>query len=176
MHLYPILSEMRHYFFEKARDIQNGGTEYVRSEEWLNIWWPADEHVLIKLATENKLPAFYQEAEDLLESVLEEKWAELPQAILSESILLNRSLIKLPFQTEDLTLELSYNLWEFYQAAIRGVKSPLEQKPSHYHIARTQEKWLSWEDWCREVIWYGHKKGAYLYGNSPVGPQMAGHF
>ena len=35
---------------------------------------------------------------------------------------------------------------------------------------------LSWEDWCREVIWYGNKKGAYLYGNRALEPQLAGHF
>ena len=32
------------------------------------------------------------------------------------------------------------------------------------------------DDWCREVIWYGNKKGAYLYGSNIVEPQLSGHF
>jgi len=31
-----------------------------------------------------------------------------------------------------------------------------------------------WDDWCREVIWYGNKKGAYLYTNCTVEPEIAG--
>ena len=173
---HPVLSEIRDFFLAKARDIQEGGAEYVRSEEWLNIWWPADEYIVIKLCTENKLVSFYEEATDLLNGFLENESLQLPSQLLSEAVLLNRLLFKLPFQTEDLDLELSHNLWEFYQGAIRGTKIPLEEKPCHYHIDRTREKWSSWEDWYREVIWYGNKKGAYLYGNSSLGSEMAGHF
>ena len=31
-------------------------------------------------------------------------------------------------------------------------------------------------DWCREVVWYGNKKGAYLYGNKALAKHLAGHF
>ncbi len=173
---FPTLSEIKTFFLEKARDIQEGGAEYCCSEQWLNIWWPADEYILIKLCTENKLEKFYQEAEAILAQFLKEKSLQIPQPILQEAVMLNQSLLKKPFQTEDLNLELGYNLWEFYQAAISGIKIPLEEKVSHYHIDRTTETWSSWEDWFKEVIWYGNKKGAYLYGHSVLGPQMAGHF
>ena len=173
---FPTLSEIKTFYLEKARDIQEGGAEYCRSEEWLNIWWPADEYILIKLCTQNKLDQFYQEAEAILDQFLKEKSLEIPPPILHEAVVLNQSLLKRPFQTEDLNLELGYNIWEFYQAAISGIKVPLEEKACHYHIDRTRETWNSWEDWFREVIWYGNKKGAYLYGHSVLGPQMAGHF
>lgn len=173
---FPVLTEIRNFFLDKAKDIQAGGAEYVRSEEWLNIWWPADEHILIKLSTENKLSAFYQEVTTRLTQFLQDKMVSIPSLILRETVALNQALLKQPFQTEDLDMECSYNLWEFYQAAIRGIKIPLEEKLSHYHIDRSQETWSSWEDWCREVIWYGNKKGAYLYGNASVGPELAGHY
>ncbi len=173
---HPVLTEIRDFFLEKARDIQEGGAEYCRSEEWLNIWWPADEYVMIKLCKENKLTAFYEEAAAVLDEFLEEKSLPLPGNLLQEAVFLNRALVKIPFLTEDLDLELSHNLWEFYQAAIRGIKIPLEEKMCHYHIDRTREKWTAWEDWYREVIWYGNKKGAYLYGNSSIGSELAGHF
>jgi len=59
---YPILAKVRSFFLGEARNIQNGGQEYVQSKEWLNIWWPADEYILIKLVVEDRLDAFYREA------------------------------------------------------------------------------------------------------------------
>ena len=32
------------------------------------------------------------------------------------------------------------------------------------------------DEWCREVVWYGNKKGAYLYGTTGPGPELAGHY
>jgi hypothetical protein len=89
---------------------------------------------------------------------------------------LNKSLLKRPFQKDDLRLELSHNVWQYYRAVIRGDEIPLVDNPSTYHIDRTTEAWSSWDDWCREVIWYGNKKGAYLYGNKVIETQIAGHF
>lgn len=173
---FPVVREIRRIFLDKATDIQNGGPEYSMSEEWLRIWWPTDESVLIKLYVEDKLTAFYREAQRLIERFLAERFLSLPEGLLTEAIDFNRSLLKVPFQTTDLERELSYNLWEFYQSVLIGAKIPLERKSCRYHIDRTTRSWSSLADWCREVIWYGNKKGAYLYTNNQVEPQLAGHF
>ncbi len=159
---FPVLAEIRDFFWEKARDIQNGGEEYCNSAEWLNIWWPADEYIFIKLSVEGKLEAFYREAEQLLNQFLGDRFMQIP-AILHEAILLNRSLVNQPFQTSDLTIDLSYNIWEFYQAVRQGLAIPLDQEPRRYAIDRTTNTVHNWDDWYREVVWYGNKKGAYLY-------------
>ena len=173
---FPVLAQVRGFFLDKARDIQEGGSEYCRSQAWLNIWWPADEYILIELSVEGKLDAFYREAEQVLVELLRERFVDLPRQLLHESVRLNRSLLKQPFQRDDLELELSYNIWEFYQAAICGQPMPLESRPSVYRIDRASASWGTWDDWCREVIWYGNKKGAYLYGYSSIETQIAGHF
>lgn len=161
---FPIFEEINNFFRQTAKDIQNGGEEYCKSKEWLNVWWPADEYIFIKLSVEDKLDAFYQEAKLLLTRFMDEKFISMP-LILHESIRLNRSLVNQPFQTEDLELELWHNIWEVYQAARRGVKIPLEQETRTYHIDRVSATKHSWEDWYREVVWWGNKKGAYLYKN-----------
>jgi radical SAM superfamily enzyme YgiQ (UPF0313 family) len=173
---FPILAEIRDFFGRTAEAIQNGGPEYCRSEEWLNIWWPADEYVFIKLSVEGRLGAFYREAEGLLVRVLREKSADLSALVLHEAVTLNQSLIKQPFQTEDLDLEFSHDVWECYADAVQGDPRPLQQVPARYHIDRTSERWSSWDDWCREVVWYGNKKGAYLYGRRAVERELAGHY
>jgi len=177
-HDFPVLNEVRTFFNEKSQDIQNGGMEYVHSKEWLNIWWPADEYLLIKLCVQNKLPSFYQEAEKAFTLLLRSRKTSMDPKIIHDAIVLNQSLLKLPFQTEDLDLILSYNIWEFYRSVILGHEISLDPKVSRSHVNRTNERWNSWEDWARRVIWWGNKKGAYLYGNTPVEPekQLAGHY
>jgi hypothetical protein len=172
----PTLAEVRDFFLEKARDIQESGAEYCRSETWLNIWWPADEYVFIKLSVEGKLDAFYAEAEQALAAYLAAKFLDLPKDLLHDAVKLNRSLIKQPFQTGNVDVRLAYNIWEFYQSVPRGGGCMLEEKPSTYHVDRTGSGWTSWDDWCREVVWYGNKKGAYLYTNNLVEPEIAGHY
>jgi len=161
---FPLLQEIWSFFRDEAHKIQNGGEEFVRSERWLNIWWPADEYVFIKLSAENRLAAFYGEAESLLGDLLRGRSVVLPMGLLHETIALNHALLKQPFQDCDLDIPLSWNLWEFYTAVLQGQPIALENRPHVFHVDRTSQRWHSWEDWCREVVWYGNKKGAYLYG------------
>ena len=173
---YPVLNEIQSLLVRQALDIQQGGPEYTRSEEWLNIWWPTDEYAVIKLCAENQLTQFYRESEQLLSDWLREQNLSLPSDLVHQAMALNQGLLKLPFQTEDLDLELDYNIWEFYRAVLTGRKIPLDNRPNRYHIDRTTNIWASWGEWCREVIWYGNKRGAYLYGNDSVEPQLTGHY
>jgi hypothetical protein len=172
----PVLRSVRDLFLDKARDIQRGGEEYCRSEEWLGIYWPADELALIRLCAEGRLADFFHEAGGLLSGWLKERGAPLPPEALADALRLNQALIKLPFQTQDLELEAGFNVWEFYRAAVEGRPVPLESSPRVYHIDRTSRVYGSWDEWCREVIWYGNKKGAYLYGSPAREPQLEGHF
>ena len=176
LNTFPTLAEVRSFFLEKARHIQNGGEEFCPAPEYLNIWWPADEFMFIRLVRGNKLNAFYEEAEKALLDFLQEKFIAIPPGVLHEAIELNRSLIKIPFQTQDLELALSFNIWEFYQSVLTGTAIPLEEKPNGFRIDRTSKRGSSWDDWYREVVWYGNKKGAYLYGQSPAGKEKEGHF
>ncbi len=185
---FPIFSEIQSFFKDKARDIQNGGPEYCASEPWLNMWWPADEYIFIKLCTEDKLDAFYKEAEQLLDRFMKESFIDLrselqsksiqvnTHELLCEAIRLNRALLKQPFQNEDVVLDLSYNIWEFYQSILKGTEVHLAPKRVRYHIDCASKQWLSWDEWCREVVWYGHRRGAYLYGNNTVETELAGHY
>jgi radical SAM superfamily enzyme YgiQ (UPF0313 family) len=169
---YPVLGEIREFFFDKARDIQAGGVEYCNSREWLNIFWPADEYVLIKLCRENKLAAFYAEAA----ARVAESASGVAPALLVDAIGLNHALIKLPFQTQDSVYETRYNVWDFARSVMVGERIPLVQKRTLNRIDRTSRVYTSWDEWLREVIWYGNKKGAYLYGNEAADQELAGHY
>lgn len=159
---YPQTSQIGLFLRDEAESIQKGGGEYYHSRDWLNIYWPHDEYLLIKLILKDKLEVFYTEAEFLLGEMLGEKGLGVP-TFLHESIMLNCALLKRPFQTENLTVNLSYNIYEYYKSTLIGEKITLENKPMTYHIDRTTEIWSSLDNWLREVIWYGNKRATYLY-------------
>lgn len=169
----PILSEIYKFFSNFARDIQAGRSgEYFHSEEWLDIYWPAEEYVLIKLCVENKLRAFYKEAEMVMMQFMT---PDKPIEVLLESLRLNEALIKLPFQNEDLELNLNYNIWDVYQAVLLGGTADYKSGNYSYCVDRTTERWDSWDEWCQKMVWYCNRRGAYLYGNKNPHREIAGH-
>ena len=169
----PILDEIRRFFADKAVAIQGGDEEFCQSRQWLDMGWPADELVMIQLCTEDKLSAFYEQAAAVLDGLLQREGLSGQRRLLDEAMLLNQGLIKLPFQTTDASVDLSYNLWDLYQGAIKGKRLSLLAGRFTYRIDRTTQTWLSWEDWCREVIWWGNKRGAYLYPCQRIGSKIA---
>jgi radical SAM superfamily enzyme YgiQ (UPF0313 family) len=157
-----VLTDVVSAFEKKALEIQNGGIEFCESDEWLNITWFPDELALIELSTGGKLQEFFTAAEKRLIAFAANS-ATIPPEIISQAILLNQNLMKQPFNTDDKVIECDYNLWEVYQAAIKGNSLEIEKGKYLYTVDRTSQLWDSWEDWCREVIWYGNKRGDYIY-------------
>ena len=158
-----VLADILSVFEEKAAGIQAGGSEYSKSEQWLNIAWYPDELMLIAMSAEGRVEKFYNEAEERLLSFAKDYAGMIEPEIISHAVRLNRSLLKQPFFTEDITVKCGYNIWEIYQAALRGEHAALERDGFTYLIDRTTQHWTSWEEWCREVIWYGNKRGDYIY-------------
>lgn len=159
----PIISEISSFFSNQARDIQRGKSEYCHSKKWLDIWWPADELAFIDLMAEDKVDEFYEEAKLILSDILKENDHVDYDSILSETLNLNRHLIRIPFQNTDLKIDMSYNIPEVYKGGLVSRKVPLIKEKSTYVIDRTTEKHDSWEDWTRRVVWWKNKTGDYMY-------------
>lgn len=172
---YFVLNNIRQFFVWKAKDIQTGGSEYCESKEWLNIWWPADEYVFIKLTRENQIHQFYEDCFELLSELALENNKESCLKPLKESIQLNRSLLKLPFQLDDVEVNLNYDIMSFYRTYLEQGIATLNKTPTTYKIQRSKTIYTDWNVWYKEVVWYGNKKGAYLYGNWETVYQLSGH-
>lgn len=157
------LSEIVSFLKKKAAYLQKSGFEYVASKEWLNIWWPVDEYIFIKLCAEGDLIRFYKESELALSMYLKRKGLNMPPELLKESIEINKDLIKQPFIDKDITVTLGYNILELYQKKLSGGTISLQKGIFNYMIDKTSNTWPKFEDWLRDVVWYGTKKGAYLY-------------
>lgn len=172
---FPVLAEIHQLFLQTAEDMRKGGDEFIHSPQWLDIYWPPEEYALIKLCVENKLEAFYQETEQVISLFLAQANKNISAGLLQESIMLNRLLMKVPFQSENIRLTLSHNIWNIYKAVLTGEKIELAQGQYEHMIDRTTERWGSWEEWCEKVVWWGNRQGAYLYGNKNPLPDLEGH-
>jgi len=57
-----------------------------------------------------------------------------------------------------------YNIYKSYQSIIKMEDHAFKKsKEINLEIIRDDMKFNSFEEWLREVIWYGHRSGKYLY-------------
>lgn len=160
---YPVVASVRDRFAEYARRNQAGEPEYVPSEEYLGIWWPAHEYVFIDLVRKGQLDALYAEVEELLFLYLARRVRRFDHRLLHQAIVFNKSLVRLPFVYSDTTVALSYNIWEFYQGILQGEPVPLRRERCFYHIDRTSTAWITWDAWYEDVVMRVYRRKDFLY-------------
>jgi hypothetical protein len=175
---YPLIAEINAFFDSEARSIQQGGSEYVFSKEYLNIFWPADEYIFVKLTAEGRFDAFYAEAGKLLAETVSARNANLPMDVIEQAIRLNHALVNQPFAKGDLKVELRYDLLGYWNRVRAGEQAVLREVPLVVEIDRTSKPYDDFQRWCREIVWWGNKKGAYLYSPraAELTPELAGHY
>lgn len=159
---WPLIGEIADFFKTFARKLQAGGDEYVYSDEWLAIYWPVDEYLFIKLVSENRISDFYNEARDILDQFIPANDSP-KQLMFNDAIRINEAMLKLPYRDDALEIECSTDILGFYHNVVKGQSEQITTEPVLYQIDRSSEQWASFDIWCREVVWYGNKKGAYLY-------------
>ena len=173
---YPVVSSIMDFFVDEARKIGEGGAEYVYSDDWLGIYWPADEYMFIKLTAEDKMDRFYSEAQDLIASLVTTRNPTMPLEALEDAVKVNKMLVSQPFASDVLHCNLRYNVMDFWNDVREGLPANLVVAPTKIVIDRTQRSFDDLNEWCREVVWWGNKKGAYLYNGEAASEQLAGHF
>ncbi len=175
---YPEILKIREHFYQAARNIQDGGPEYEFSKKWLNIWWPHDEYLLIKLYEDNSIFKFYKECESLLLDKLVENDPKLGKYsdLIKQAINLNYEMLKLPNRANSTEVICDYNIVEFYNSVLKGSYIKLKKSKFNYLIDRESEKWVNDLDWAKKVVWFANKKGAYLYGSKALEKYYSAHY
>ena len=175
---YPMIGEINAFFESEAQSIQNGGAEYVFSKEYLNIFWPADEFIFVKLTAEGKFDAFYAEAGKLLAETVAARHSGLPMDVIEEALKLNHALVHQPFTKTNVKVKLRYDLLDYWNKVRGGEQALLREVPMLIEIDRTSKPYDDFQKWCREIVWWGNKKGAYLYSPRAmeITPELAGHY
>ena len=161
---YPLLRSVLDEFYAHARAIQAGEPEFVPSEKYLGIWWPADQHALIGLVANRRLADFYAEAERLLTALAEaESAAPEGQAPIRDAVRLNQALFRIPACFEDTGIVTAYNVGDVFHGAQEGEDVPLRSGGYTYAIKRSGTVWLSLEGWATDVMLQVYQRGNYIY-------------
>ena len=157
---FPCLSEILNMFEAHAAAIQYGrGEEYIFSSEYLKIYWPPEELAHIELCVNNKVSMLIDELDDLIRS----NFLHVSSDLFSDSLKITKSLVRVPFFDEDVELFIRYNIPDFVKGVMLG--EPVELRSGLYKVRVIREgtRLSSWDEWCRKVVWYGNRRGAYIY-------------
>ena len=173
---YPLLAGITRFFMGEAEKIQQGAAEYVFSRDWLNIYWPADEYIFIKLTHEGTFGRFCEEAGALLMSLEGVSEGEDARAAIADAVRLNQAMVKQPFLAGEIAVTNDYDIASFCKAVRDGKPARLRKQKTRSVIDRSSARYDDFQLWCREVVWWGNKKGAYLYGHARSETGLAGHF
>jgi radical SAM superfamily enzyme YgiQ (UPF0313 family) len=175
---FPLIAEINAFFHSEAESIQKGGAEYVFSKEYLGIYWPADEFIFVKLTADGKFDAFYAEAGRLLAEIVGARSSGLPIDVIDEAVRLNHALVHQPFAKENVKVRLRFDLLDYWHKVRNGEQALLREADMVIEIDRTSKPYDDFQKWCREIVWWGNKKGAYLYSPraSEITRELAGHY
>jgi radical SAM superfamily enzyme YgiQ (UPF0313 family) len=160
---FPVIGGVHQWFLEQARLVQQGGLEYVPSRKGLGICWPADQYALIRLATSRKTDEFYDEAGRMLAGLLAARVPDADAMPLLEAVNLNRALLRLPFEVDDLELDLGHDIWAMYCSALGGESLSLQSGVFRHRVERNKPLWLDWEEWFEYLVFCQNQKASYLY-------------
>jgi hypothetical protein len=166
---YKTLDRVLDLFYQEARSIQAGGPEYVYSKDYLGIYWPADEYVYIDLVARGELGSFMNELQVLLySSNVMDNLKHEQRYMVYDAISLNSEMIHRPFLKEDIEVFQNFNVLEYWHAVRTGKTIPMNFSYDRVKIRRSERYYDDFQKWCQEIVWWGNKKGAYLYNTSRV--------
>ncbi len=159
---FKTLNSISTSFYEHAKKICEGRPEFIRKNGMLDIYWPPGEYEYIKMYTKNTFDKFYDEANLFLGNYLDDNFQK---EIVSEAIKFNRNIMRQPSKLKDTSLDLKFNIPDYFNHLVKGKKTDYLQysHPVTVEILRSDRKFENIEEWMREVVWYGHRSGAYLY-------------
>ena len=154
---FPIISKIISNLTKHASSITDGGYEFILEKDCLGIFWPPGELEYIKLLKDSSLKSFFDEAKNYFIKGKNKQNDE----IISDCIKLNHNIMRLPFENENKILELNYNIADCYDLIKKNKEFNLKKEKSVIKIVKSDFYFDNWNDWMREVVWYGHRSGRY---------------
>ena len=149
---FPLFSELSEKFLSTAALMQSGEPYLHFSKEYLNRRWEPNNYLHIKIIDENQIDTFYKECQMILEEVISSySKVDTYKDILSDSIALNKIMLKTPSDTVKDSITLDYNIFEYYKSIKSGKIVSLEKINTKYNIIR-DTKFNNIDDWLKKLV------------------------
>ena len=155
---YKVIESVIESLYEHANSITRGEPEFKFKKGWLDIFWPPGEFEYINILKKNMFDEFFEEAKHYL---LLNSTDQNHNEIIKECLILNKKMMRLPFETKDVTLNFKFNILECYNSMLQNVNFKLKKQQNKNLIIKSDFTFNNWNDWMREVMWYGHRSGKY---------------
>ncbi|MDP6110211.1 MAG: hypothetical protein QGF71_09080, partial [Rhodospirillales bacterium] len=110
----------------------------------------------------------YHEAGRLMKELAIRHGHEKLGPVIDNATSLNGAAVNQPGNLDDLVVNTGSNVYEIYRDRLHGQSTPLSMGRHSYRIERANAVHEDLAGWFREVVWFGNKKGAYLF---PIHPQ-----
>lgn len=146
---YPVIHELLNLMKEKAIDIQNGGKEFYPSEDWLGIFWTTEQYAYIDLVVNEKIEAFYSEAEKLLTETVERLNGSCDHEFVHQACELNNKMMVNPNRKGPHHVQVSWNLLEAFNAITSGEPVVIKNQEDLLQINHEE---IDFEDWLEHQI------------------------
>jgi len=156
---FKILKKINNNFYNHAEGIALGKSEFIFKKGYLDIYWPPGEFEYIELVLNNELENFYNEIEEHYLLLCKES---LTKKIFTESLKLNKEMMRLPFIQDNKFFYENFNIYQSYQDILNLKKPNFIERNNKILIIKSDIKFVSSSEWMKEVIWYGHRSGKYL--------------
>ena len=166
---FQVLSQINKNFVDHAENIQLGGYEYVWDPDLIDVFWPADEYAFIMIAKNSQIGSFYREVESVLLNFEREFTSNSgsPGASskfsLRSAVSLNQFLLNVPEgQQLDQVDAGSELLYDWYLKAPYAKDLSIKEGELSERMLPSRQ-FFAFEIWCREIVWYGHRSGSYIF-------------
>ena len=160
---YPVLARFKDFFEDKAIKIQNGGIEFCPSQEWLGIFWSAEQYAWIEMVLSGQMTEFYAEVTALLKEILYENNIDFDEQLVEEICQLNYELMCKPQDYGDVKLIVSWNFWEVYVSITTGEPVMLQEGNYEHHIEKQGLHFTTNNEWLEHFIVSQNFKAKNIY-------------
>lgn len=160
---YPVLAHFRDFFENKAIKIQQGGIEFCPSEQWLGIFWSAEQYAWIEMVLNGKMSDFYAEVTALLKEILLKNNIDFKEQLVEEVCRLNHELMCKPQDSAGLTQLVSWNFWEVYVGITTGEPVALQQSNHEHHFEKHAYQLSTHDEWLEHFIVSQNFKAKNIY-------------
>ena len=149
--------------FDGAIEGGNWGLVLPRFGE---IIWPTEEASFLNLVCSKD--RFYQEISRFLGPLLSESGPTGMDGVLDELLLYQEKMIIDPFTQSVMSLDLEFDLHEYFASAYLGPPIELQKKPTCLTIIPDDTFQGDLENYARTIVWYGRKANRSRHTNVSV--------
>ena len=169
----PTLSFLRGLMEGHVDGMLSGNGEYIHSDV-LDIYWPPGEYCYIEIIRRDMFDLFYIEAQSCLQGLLS---SVDEQRVLADAFAFNEFLMCRPHAAHPKYINLDYDIavaWDKWRAG-----DPLIPERGSFTFRKETENDYAKDDiekWAKEIVWYGHRTGAYIDDVGKSDLRLAAHY